>query len=166
MIALVAGSSIIFLMNRRPHPKSGQIETTSNGLSVTSTDKNSATSSQASQASSDKSSSAGVQANPSGDLAAPSGSFVSNHRPGQNGSDLLEASQCTTTPGAKCFIKFTQGDVVKTLPARGVETSGSVFWEWKINDAGLTEGKWSVTAIATLGSQTKSTTDQLTLEVQ
>ena len=99
-------------------------------------------------------------------LIAPYGSFVSNHKPGQNGSNLTELSQCITTPGATCYIKFTQNGVVKTLQGKNADSTGSIFWEWNVNDAGLTSGTWTITAIATLDSQTKSTIDQLTLQVQ
>lgn len=117
------------------------------------------------QTPSDKSSSAS-QSSTGSSLAAPYGSFVSNHRPGQNGANMTELSQCITTPGATCYIKFTQDDVVKTLPEKTADASGSMFWEWSINDAGLTSGKWVITAIASLNGQSKSTTDQLNLEVQ
>jgi hypothetical protein len=98
-------------------------------------------------------------------LAAPYGSFVSNHKPGQNGSNLTELSQCTTTPGATCYIKFTQNGVERTLPQQTVNSDGTTFWEWNINNAGLTGGQWTITAIASFNGQIKSTTDQLPLEV-
>ena len=100
------------------------------------------------------------------ELIAPYGTFISNHRPGQNGSNLMESSQCTTTPGAKCYIKFTKGNVIKTLEEKSASNDGSIFWEWNTADAGLTSGNWVVTAVATLGNQTKTTTDQVELEVK
>lgn len=112
---------------------------------------------------SDKSST--TVANTGTNLSAPYGSFVSNHRPGQNGSNLVESSQCVTSPGAKCYIKFTKGDIVKTLEEKSTGSDGSVFWEWNITDAGLTRGSWTITAVATLGGQEKTTTDQIPLEV-
>jgi hypothetical protein len=99
-------------------------------------------------------------------LAAPYGSFVSNHHPGLNGTPDSEQSLCNTTPGANCIIKFTKGSVVKTLPTQKVGDSGSVSWDWDIEQAGLTSGSWKITAVATLGSQTKQTSDPLALEVQ
>lgn len=100
------------------------------------------------------------------ELLSPYGALISNHRPGQNGSDLIEVSQCITTPGASCYLKFSKDGVVKTLPLKSTDSTGSVFWQWSVKDAGLTSGNWSITAVATLGSQTKSTTDQISLEVE
>lgn len=99
-------------------------------------------------------------------LVAPYGSFVSNHKPGQNGSDLTELSQCITTPGASCRITFTLDGITKTLANQTVDSSGSTFWEWNVNDAGLTKGSWTITALSSLNGQTKSTTDQLKLDIQ
>lgn len=99
-------------------------------------------------------------------LTAPYGAFVSNHKPGQNGTGETEQSECITTPGATCSIKFTQNGTVRTLSAQTTDATGATFWTWDINNAGLTKGNWVVTATATIGSQSKTTTDQLKLEVQ
>lgn len=99
-------------------------------------------------------------------LVAPYGALVSNHKPGQNGTSATEQSECITTPGASCYMKIIKGDVVKTLPTQKVDSSGVTFWVWDIKSAGLTTGSWQVQAVAALGSQTKSTTDQRPLEVQ
>ena len=79
---------------------------------------------------------------------------------------MNELSQCSTSPGATCYIKFTQGSVVRTLPEKTADSSGNIFWEWKVSDAGLTSGTWSIEAVAKLDTQTKSTADQLNMEVQ
>lgn len=105
------------------------------------------------------------QSKSSGDLVAPYGGLVSNHKPGQNGSNFAELSQCITSPGAKCYIRFTQGGRVINLPEKTADSNGAVFWEWNVKDIGLTSGKWSASAVATLNGQTKTTTDQLALEV-
>ena len=101
-------------------------------------------------------------------LTAPFGSFVSNHKPSLSGSSSpsQELSSCSTSAGAVCHIEFTQGDVIKKLEPRTTDSSGSVSWTWDVKQAGLTEGSWHITAIATLNGQTKSTQDNLTLEVQ
>jgi hypothetical protein len=99
-------------------------------------------------------------------LVAPYGSFVSNHQPGQHGSPLLEQSECNTTPGASCYIKFTQGSIVKTLTAQTIGSSGSTSWLWYVNKAGLTSGDWKISAVATLNGQTKVTQDPVALEVE
>jgi hypothetical protein len=99
-------------------------------------------------------------------LVAPYGSFVSNHHPGQNGASTTEESLCNTTPGASCYIKFTQGNIVKSLPTQTTDASGATIWDWNIGQAGLSSGSWQVTAVASLGSQSKTTSDPTTLEVQ
>lgn len=158
--ALIVGLFFIF----QPHKKavSGPIETI-NAPAKTSTSASPAVTPESSQE--DKAPTNG-QNSSSGSLTAPYGSLVSNHKPGQNGSDLKEMSQCITSAGAKCYVKLTQGDVVKTLPEKIAGPDGTIFWEWNVDDAGLIGGKWTVTAVATLGNQTKSTTDQILLEVQ
>lgn len=102
---------------------------------------------------------------PSEPLVAPYGTLVSNHYPGQNGTNYAEKSSCTTTPGAKCYIKFTQGDIVKTLAEQTADVEGNTLWSWDVKQAGLTSGNWTITAVASLGSETKSTQDQKALEV-
>jgi hypothetical protein len=95
-------------------------------------------------------------------LQAPYGTFVSNHHPDTNTS---EESVCSSTPGASCIIKFTQGNVVKTLSAQAVDGTGTTYWSWNVKQAGLTSGSWTVTAVANLNGQTKSTQDSLALEI-
>jgi hypothetical protein len=95
-------------------------------------------------------------------LQAPYGTFVSNHHPDANTS---EESVCSSTPGASCVIKFTQGNVVKTLSAQAVDGTGTTYWSWNVKQAGLTSGSWTVAAIANLNGQTKSTQDSLALEI-
>jgi len=102
-------------------------------------------------------------------LVAPSGNFISNHYPVKDGSPTLEASICNTTSGADCFIKFTNTDtgVSTQLPIHVTGADGSTSWYWDVRqDAHLTSGVWRVEAIATLGSQTKSTNDSLNLTIQ
>lgn len=101
------------------------------------------------------------------DLLAPSGNFVSNHHPSlkETSNSSGEESVCITTPGAECTITFKQGDVTKTLESKKVDNSGTVIWQWDVEDAGFVAGTWQVTATATLNGQTKSTTDLQNLEV-
>jgi len=98
------------------------------------------------------------------DLILPSGNFVSNHHPSLS-SQPLESSVCTTTPGASCQIIFTQDNITKELPARTTDSNGSAFWDWKLQDYGLSTGSWKVEATATLNGQNKSATDSISLEV-
>jgi len=102
-------------------------------------------------------------------LTAPYGTFVSNHRPSLSGANNIpgsELSTCTTTPGATCYIKFTKGDQTRKLPSQNADGSGSTNWHWDVSQAGLSEGTWDITAVATLNGQTKSTNDAFKLEVQ
>lgn len=114
---------------------------------------------------SDKSSQPSVS---SGALTAPSGTFVSNHRPSLGGSALLrqEKSVCNTTPNATCYMLFMKDGLTKTLASQTVDSTGSTYWLWDVNKAGFTEGSWKVTAVVTLNGQTQTADDSLPLEVQ
>lgn len=98
-------------------------------------------------------------------LARPYGSFVSNHRPGQGGSGTKEQSACNTTPGAKCYIKFTNTDTgtVYKLPEQTVGSNGSTLWSWDAKVLG--PGSWEITTVANLNGQTKAATDDIKLKV-
>ena len=100
-------------------------------------------------------------------LAAPSGTFISNHKPNLSGSPRPSAVQstCITTPGASCYISFTKGQVVKKLDSEIADASGSVFWTWDIKTSGFTEGIWQVQAVSSIGSATQVTIDPIPLEV-
>lgn len=100
-------------------------------------------------------------------LLAPSGNFVSNHTPNLAGkpSPNLIQSTCVTTPGASCTIIFTKNGVTKMLPIQTTDLEGAAYWEWKLQDYGITEGEWTVQAKATLGSQTQTTNDSLMMKV-
>jgi hypothetical protein len=101
-------------------------------------------------------------------LAAPTGTFVSNHQPSLSGSSSpsSEQSVCNTAAGATCYIEFTKDSVVKQLPTQTADSSGSVYWTWDVKQAGLTVGKWQITAVTTLNGQTKTAQDSLELSVQ
>lgn len=105
----------------------------------------------------------------SGDeLLAPSGSFVSNHRPSLGGtpSSSTEESICTTTPGAFCTITFKKDGITKTLESLQTDSSGTAIWNWDIKSAGFIPGTWTITANASLNGQTKGADDLQPLEVQ
>lgn len=95
----------------------------------------------------------------------PSGTFVSNHSPGQNGSPTTEVSVCNTTPGSTCNIKFTQGNLTRSLGAKVTDSNGGVVWSWDIQRINLSSGEWQITAEAILNSQTRSTTDITPLRI-
>ncbi len=106
-------------------------------------------------------------------VTAPSGQFVNNHgsdagHPVQSATQ--ESSSCTTTPGATCVIQFSKDGVTKSLPSQSAAASkvspgGTTTWTWTPGDLGLTSGNWTVTAVATLNGQSKSTTDSIKLTV-
>jgi len=100
--------------------------------------------------------------------SAPTGTFVSNHRPSLSGKSAPsgEQSACNTVPGATCYIRFTRGAVVKTLPTQTADSNGNVIWDWDVKQAGFDTGSWQITAIASLNGQAKSSSDSLALEVQ
>jgi hypothetical protein len=99
-------------------------------------------------------------------LYTPYGNFVSNHHPGENGSPTSESSVCNTTPGATCYIRFTQGSTTTSLPAKKTNSDGAVYWSWDTKTANLTSGDWAITAIATLNGQTKTTKDNIPLTIK
>lgn len=99
-------------------------------------------------------------------LLAPSGVFVSSHHVSLSGP-TAESSVCNTTPGAACIIRFTDtsSGTVKELRSQQTDAGGATYWSWKTSDVGLGIGVWKVEAIASLGTQTKTTADALNLEI-
>jgi hypothetical protein len=95
----------------------------------------------------------------------PSGNFVSNHHPGGS-APTSEASTCNTSPGAICYIKFTNGSAVRQLSSETANARGAAIWYWDIRDAGLSAGSWTVTAVATLNGQTRTANDAANLVMQ
>ena len=102
-------------------------------------------------------------------LVTPTGNFVSDHHPNLSGSPAPNTveSVCNTTPGATCQITFTNTNsgVVKSLPSKATDANGASYWNWKLQDIGLTQGTWKIDATATLDSQSKNASDAMNLEV-
>lgn len=102
-------------------------------------------------------------------LRNPEGPFLSNNKPNLSGTPRPNSIQsvCNTTPGAYCELIFTkdQGGDVKSLPKQLTDRAGAAYWTWKLQDIGITEGVWTVTAKATLDNQEKTITDSIKLEV-
>jgi hypothetical protein len=100
-------------------------------------------------------------------LLTPTGSFVSNHHPNLGGSPApnTESSVCTSTSGATCKITFTKDGVTKSLATETTDNGGSAYWDWKLQDIGLTAGSWQVQAEVSLSGQTKTATDAMDLTV-
>ena len=103
----------------------------------------------------------------SAELIAPSGDFISNHRPNLSGSPApnIISSVCNTTPGASCVITFSKDSVTKSLPPQKTDVEGSTYWNWKLQEIGITEGTWRVQATATLYGDSKNAYDALELVV-
>lgn len=101
-------------------------------------------------------------------LLAPTGNFVNNHNPSLNPSSTLNqmSSVCVTTVSAQCTVSFTMNGVTKSLPAKTTDTNGTASWYWRPQDIGLTTGSWKIVATASLGGQSKSTTDALMLDIR
>ena len=55
--------------------------------------------------------------------------------------------------------------MVKSLPAQTTDAGGATYWNWKLQDYGLTAGTWKITAIAKLNGQTQTATDATNLEI-
>lgn len=108
------------------------------------------------------------ETNPNQTLRAPTGDFVSNHEPNLSNSPAPNtlASVCVTTPGGTCTITFEKDGIVKSLPAQTADAEGAAYWNWKLQDHGLTEGKWRIQAKATLDDQTKTAEDPLLFNVK
>lgn len=100
-------------------------------------------------------------------LYTPYGDFVSNHHPNLSGSPApsKETSVCNTTPGVKCYIRFTKGSVTTSLPPQITDSKGTTYWNWDVKTAGMSAGDWTIAAVATLNGKTKTTQDPLPLSV-
>jgi hypothetical protein len=102
-------------------------------------------------------------------LVTPTGDFVSNHHPNLSGNPYPNSmsSVCETSPGASCKIVFTNSETgaTKELSTQTADAGGAAYWDWKLQDIGLTEGTWKINAVAVSGSQTQSARDPMDLEV-
>lgn len=102
-------------------------------------------------------------------LLAPTGNFVSNHRPNLSGSPApnVLTSVCNTTPGAYCQISFSMNGITKDLPKEKTDSGGAAYWNnWSIQNIGLQVGSWKITAIATLSGQSKTASDPMLLVIK
>ena len=110
-----------------------------------------------------------TSAPPSGSAPiTPFGNFVSNHSPNLDGKPAPSSVQsvCNTTPGATCYIEFTnQNGVIKTLASQKTDSSGATFWTWDVKQAGFSTGTWKIKVIASINGQTSTENDAQNLEV-
>jgi hypothetical protein len=107
---------------------------------------------------------------PSSDVtpADPMGTFVSNHHPNLSGKPAPNtvSSTCSTTPGVNCLIRFTNGNITKELPTQRTDVNGNTAWTWTLQDIGITQGEWKITAVAINGNKTATSSDPMALSVE
>lgn len=97
-------------------------------------------------------------------LLAPYGQFINFHNATL---DTKEVSVCSTSPGATCTILFKYNGKTISLGAKTTDGSGSAYWgDWTPGQLGLTKGSWTIEAVASLGSQSKQTTDNKQLIIK
>jgi hypothetical protein len=65
-----------------------------------------------------------------------------------------------------CRITFANNGTTVSLPSKQADANGNATWTWKLQDIGVTEGSWTVTAVATNDDKTVSAVDPMTLEVR
>jgi hypothetical protein len=64
-------------------------------------------------------------------------------------------TRCSYHPGYSCRIRFVSqnGSTTKYLSGKVVPASGTVSWSWTPNSAGISQGAWTVTALATVNGK-------------
>lgn len=165
LFAVIAVGLVGFFLYQKSQEQKPQAGVIKSKTSETKPNSNSTKPNNSNGSNSDKITSVG-QSNDNSALLAPYGSLVSNHKPGQNGSNLIILSQCITTPGASCKIEFKKDGVTRALPTQTTDSTGMTVWQWKVDDTGLTKGDWEITALASKNGQSKTTTDTILMEVK
>lgn len=163
VLALLELTNVTHVFHKQPADTTADSNTKGEASSQDENSSQSSESSSTSNQDSQKSNSVTI----TGPLIAPRGTFVSNHHPNLSGNPApnLESSACTTTPNASCKITFTKNGVTKSLESRTTDLNGSAYWDWRLQDVGLTTGSWDITAIAAANGKSLTTTDPLKLEV-
>lgn len=171
ILIILLGAGFFVLKNHKVSYNKKNIGQNNNGQSTTPlqsklTPNQSSSSSSPNSSSSTTNSTPNTSTQPNEILIAPTGSFVSNHNPVLSNPKLdTEQSTCNTSPGATCNIVFTSGSSTISLGSKVANSSGAVNWTWTLQNVGLTQGSWKITAVANLNQQTKSTSDQLMLNI-
>lgn len=113
-------------------------------------------------------STAPVNVDPAVSPRTPTGVFVSHHKPNLSGSPVSNSlsSTCVTTPGVLCTIQFKKDGVVKELPVKQVDGDGNAYWTWSLQNIGLTQGAWTVSAVAKNNNLTATANDAVPLMVE
>ena len=171
VIVLLAFAVNHFLLTDKtinPSDNAKVIKTTSKSSTNSSSKATSTTPTTTSDKSSQNGGSPASASDPTVVIQSPTGAFVSNHSPNLSGAPApsTEESVCNGTPGATCYVQFTNNDdgTVYKLPQQTLDTNGTTYWQWDIKD-NLKQGTWHVVAFTTLGSQIKSASDARDLTV-
>jgi len=154
-----------FFQNKQSAPITAGQDTKGEGVSLNTSQNQSQISSPTPSNSSSKTASSSDET--SAHLLSPTGNFVSDHAPNLGGSPRPNSltSDCTTTPGATCVITFTDGSVSKSLSSQIINQTGTAYWNWTLQQVGLTVGTWKIEATASLNGQSISAIDANTLQV-
>lgn len=172
ILACIIGTVIYYVNPKKsstPHSSSSKtINTQKNSPSPTSNNQaqqspstDNSNTSNASANTSAKSVSSASQS--SGTLEAPFGQFVSNYSPSLGS---YEESECETTPGANCYIKFiSSSNKTITLQTKTVNAQGIDGWGWSVSSQmGFSPGTWSIQVIASLNGQVKTSTSTMNVQ--
>ncbi|MBS1847887.1 MAG: hypothetical protein JST73_06370 [Actinobacteria bacterium] len=98
----------------------------------------------------------------------PTGLFLNAHQLSLSGTGTVPStghSECRTSPGATCTVRFDGTGSTVSLPARTVDASGDVSWDWSPTGLGLAVGHYGVTVVAERGGHQVTATDAQGLTV-
>lgn len=165
IVIVIVVLAVVFYAYRPFHKKSATIPSTTS-LGTPASNQSGTGNSTSGSNSSSGGSGTGTNQPAASNLVSPWGNFVSNHYPGQNGAPTAETSTCNTSPGATCYIHFTNGSKTRNLDSKVANANGAVIWNWDVKEAGFSSGNWQIKAIATLDGQKKSSDDSLPLVIK
>ena len=147
--AVLVTTGTIHLLDQKKAPNSSSVESHNRTNSLGPASPTKVSSAPSSEATTPSSLTPGNYTSSTVSLSAPSGAFVSFHDPNLSGSPAPNQlqSSCSSTPGATCTIKFTSSNgVTKSLPSQLIGSSGATTWAWQLQELGLTQGTWHLTA--------------------
>lgn len=100
-------------------------------------------------------------------LLPPSGTFLSSHKLSLSGTGAPSnaRSVCRTSPGASCWLTFSNDGRNVSFLAEKVDASGVATWDWSPTDIQLTIGHWDVTVTAERGSEQQVVEEAIGLDV-
>lgn len=101
----------------------------------------------------------------SSSLITPWGDFISSQNASTSSSGTTEVSVCNTSPGATCYIQFTNGNSIYKLAVETANSNGAASWTWNVKNSGLSPGQWQISAVASFNNLTKTGTTTEILNV-